>query len=74
MAAYFNFLAKLLLDTIVFLFLLMAIYNVKLSQIARRLPALFVKLILCITYIRRTAAAVLLVHIAPTIYICETNS
>ena len=40
MAAYFNFLSKILLDTFVFLIFMMAIYNVKFSQIARRLPPL----------------------------------
>lgn len=37
MAAYFDFLSKILFDTFVFLVFLMAIYNVKFSQIAKRL-------------------------------------
>lgn len=41
MAAYFDFLSKILFDTFVFLVFLMAIYNVKFSQIAKRLPPLF---------------------------------
>ena len=40
MAAYFDFLSKILFDTFVFLVFLMAIYNVKFSQIAKRLPPL----------------------------------
>lgn len=40
MAAYFDFLSKILFDTFVFLVFLMAIYNVKFSQIAKRLPLL----------------------------------
>ena len=40
MAAYFDFLSKILFETFVFLVFLMAIYNVKFSQIAKRLPPL----------------------------------
>ena len=67
MAAYFNFLAKLLLDTIVFLFFLMAIYNVKLSQIARRLPALFL-LTIPISFITTITNSMLVATIITYIY------
>lgn len=67
MAAYFNFLAKILLDTIVFLFFLMAIYNVKLSQIARRLPALLL-LTLPISFIAIITNSMLVAAIVTYIY------
>ena len=67
MTAYFNFLAKLLLDTIVFLFFLMAIYNVKLSQIARRLPALFL-LTIPISFITTITNSMLVATIITYIY------
>ena len=67
MAAYFNFLAKILLDTIVFLFFLMAIYNVKLSQIARRLPALLL-LTLPISFIAIITNSMLVATIVTYIY------
>lgn len=67
MAAYFNFLAKILLDTIVFLFFLMAMYNVKLSQIARRLPALLL-LTLPISFIAIITNSMLVATIVTYIY------
>lgn len=67
MAAYFNFLAKILLDTIVFLFFLMAMYNIKLSQIARRLPALLL-LTLPISFIAIITNSMLVATIVTYIY------
>ena len=67
MAAYFNFLARILLDTTVFLFFMMALYNVKLSQIAKRIPALLL-LTIPVSFIATITDSMLIATIITYIY------